>query len=172
MAESIRTDSYRDLKRRGLHPWARRAMLLVLVAAVVLAMAGTFGQRTGAASQARGQAATLTLSGPAHLRGGLYFQAKINVLAHRRLSTPTLVLDGGFLDGLTINTIEPQATQELNRNGRLVLQYGALQGGHRLTVWIEYQVNPTTVGGRTQRVELDDGGTPLAAVTRDFRSFP
>ena len=130
-----------------------------------------FGQRTGS-SAATSDAATLALSGPSHIRGGLYLQAKISVLAHRQLSTPTLVLNRGFLDGLTINTIEPQASQELNRNGQLVLQYGALKAGHRLTVWIEYQVNPTTVGARTQRLELDDGETPIAAVTRDFRSFP
>jgi hypothetical protein len=94
------------------------------------------------------------------------------VLAHQQLSTPTLVLNRGFLDGLTINTIEPQASQELNRNGALVLQYGAIQAGHRLNVWIEFQVNPTTVGARTQRLELDDGQTPVAVLTRNFRSFP
>lgn len=171
MAESIRAGRYRDLQGRGAHPWARRLILLILAAFVALALAGLYGQRTGT-SHADSSAAALTLSGPARVRGGLYFQAKVTVQAHRQLSNPALVLGRGFLDGLTINTIEPQASQELNRNGALVLQYGAIQAGHRLNVWIEYQVNPTTAGGRTQRLELDDGDTPVAVVTRSFRSFP
>jgi hypothetical protein len=171
MAESIRAGRYRDLEGRASHPWARRAILLILAAFVALGLAGFYGQRTGT-THADSSAAALTLSGPARVRSGLYFQAKITVQAHRQLSNPTLVLSRGFLDGLTINTIEPQASQELNRNGALVLQYGAIQAGHRLDVWIQYQVDPTTTGGRTQRLELDDSDAPLVAVSRSFRSFP
>jgi hypothetical protein len=171
MAESIRAGRYRDLEGRASHPWARRAILLILTAFAALGLAGLYGQRTGT-SHAESSGAALTLSGPARVRGGLYVQAKITVLAHRQLSNPTLVLNRGFLDGLTINTIEPQASQELNRNGALVLQYGGIQAGHRLNVWIQYQVNPTTTGRRTQRLELDDGQTPVVVLTRSFRSFP
>jgi hypothetical protein len=94
------------------------------------------------------------------------------VVARQRLAQPKLVLDQGFLDGLTVNTIEPQASQELNRDGRLVLEYDAIAAGEQLTVWIQYQVNPTTVGSRTQRIELDDGQRPITQVTRELTSFP
>jgi hypothetical protein len=146
-------------------------LLLAITALPVLALIGIFGQRTDTTS-VNGGAATLELSGPSRIRGGLYLQTRITVRAHQQLSKPTLVLDRGFLNGLTVNTIEPQASQELNRNGSLVLQYNGIQAGNRLTVWVEYQVNPTTVGGRTQTLELDDGDTKVATIARHFTSFP
>jgi hypothetical protein len=171
MAESIRTESYRDLEGRHSHPWVRRALLALLAAVPVLALLNTFGQRVGR-SETQASAAILTLSTPSKIRGGLLYQTKINVLARRRLAQPKLVLDRGFLDGLQVNTIEPQASQELNRDGRVVLEYGAVAAGEQLTLWIDYQNNPTNVGGQTQRVELDDGQTPIATITRHLTSFP
>jgi hypothetical protein len=171
MAESIRTESYRDLEGRASHPWHRRALLMLLVAVPVLALFNVFGQRTQR-TEAQAPAAALTVSTPGHLRAGLIYQTKINVVARQRIAQPKLVLDRGFMDGLTVNTIEPQASQELNRDGRLVLEYDAIAAGEQLTVWIQYQVNPTTVGSRTQRLELDDDQTPIAQITRHVTSFP
>jgi len=171
MAGSIRTESYRDLEGRASHPWHRRAWLALLAVVPVLALFNVFGQRTQHTT-AQAPEAALTISSPGHVRGGLIFQTKVNVVARQRLAQPKLVLDQGFLDGLTVNTIEPQASQELNRDGRLVLEYDAIAAGEQLTVWIQYQVNPTTVGSRTQRIELDDGQTPITQVTRKLTSFP
>ena len=39
-------------------------------------------------------------------------------------------------------------------------------------LYVEYQVNPTTVGTRTLKVELDDGDTPVATLKRTLRVFP
>jgi hypothetical protein len=171
MAESIRTDTYRDLAGRGAHPWARRVLLTLLAAIPVLALIGVFGQRV-VRTHVSAPAANLSISAPTRVRGGLLFQSKITVLARRKLSQPKLVLGPGFLDGLTVNTIEPNASQELSRDGSLVLEYGAVPAGQRLTVWVEYQVNPTTVGKQRQRLELDDGINPIATITRDLTSFP
>jgi hypothetical protein len=113
---------------------------------------GVFGQRTDH-TNAQSPQATLTLSGPSRLRG-LLFQWRLQVRAREDLAQPKLALDEGFFNGLTVNTIEPQASQELNRNGHVVLEYGTLSAGQLLTVWIQYQANPTTVGSRTIRVQL------------------
>ena len=172
MAESsIRVGRYRDLEGRNAHPWHRRALLAVLAAIPVLALFGVFGQRTDT-TKAQAAQATLTLSGPSRLRGGLLYQWKLQVAAHQNLSQPKLALDQGFLNGLTVNTIEPQASQELNRNGHVVLEYDTLNAGQQLTVWIQYQVNPTTVGRRTIRVELDDGNNPITSISRRVTVFP
>jgi hypothetical protein len=168
---SIRAETYRDLKGRNRHPWQRRAVLALLAAIPVLALIGVFGQRTDR-TEADAPQAALTLAGPTRLRGGLLFQWKINVVARQRIAQPKLVLDEGFLNGLTVNTIEPQASQELNRDGRVVLEYDAVAAGEQLTVWIQYQVNPTTVGERTVRVELDDGQTRVATIAKHVRVFP
>ena len=171
MAESIRTESYRDLIGRGRQPWMRRVLLVLLLVVPVLALLDVFGQRD-TTSHAAAPAADLTLKAPTHVRGGLLYQSKVTVQAHRQISQPKLVLNEAFLDGLTVNTIEPAASQELSRNGELVLEYGAIPAGQHMTVWIQYQVNPTTVGSRTQRLELDDGDNPLVTISRSYTSFP
>jgi hypothetical protein len=171
VADTAIRDEYRDLRGRRSHPWIRRAFILLLFAVAVVALAGVFGQETKHTT-VQAPAATLTLSSPTKVRGGLYFQTKIKVVARQNLAKPKIVLDDGFFDGLTLNTSEPQASQEINRNGRIAFDYDALGAGQQLTLWLQYQVNPVTVGSRTQRVELDDGDTPVATITRNFTSFP
>ena len=171
MPGSIRTETYRDLKGRTSHPWYRRGLLALIAVIPILALFGVFGQRTDR-TEANTPQATLTMSGPSRLRGGLLFQWKLQVLAHQNLAKPKLTLNPAFLNGLTVNTIEPQASQELNRNGNLVLEYDTLNAGQQLTVWVQYQVNPTTVGRRTARVELDDGDTAITSITRHVTVFP
>lgn len=172
MGESaIHPETYRDLEGRNAHPWHRRALLVLIAVIPILALIGVFGQRTVRTSASTAQA-TLTMSGPSRLRGGLLYQWKLQVTAHQDLAKPKLALDEGFLNGLTVNTIEPQASQELNRNGHVVLEYDTLSAGQQLTVWIQYQVNPTTVGRRTVRVELDDGNTPITSITKHVTVFP
>ena len=171
MADSAIRDEYRDLQRRRTEPWIRRAFILLLFAIAVVALAGLFGQETKHTT-VQSPAASMTLSSPTKVRGGLYFQTKITVVARQNLAAPKIVLNDGFFDGLTLNTSEPQPSQEINRNGRIAFDYDTLNAGQQLTLWLQYQVNPVTVGGRTQRVELDDGNTPVATIARDFRSFP
>jgi hypothetical protein len=168
---SIHPRTYRDLEGRNAHPWHRRALLVVIAVIPILALIGVFGQRTDHSTAATPQA-TLTMSGPSRLRGGLLYQWKLQVAAHQDLAKPKLTLDEGFLNGLTVNTIEPQASQELNRNGHVVLEYDTLSSGQQLTVWIQYQVNPTTFGSRTVRVELDDGDNAITSITRHVTVFP
>jgi hypothetical protein len=38
--------------------------------------------------------------------------------------------------------------------------------------WIEFQVNPTTVGHRRQNVELDDGGKQILTAHRTLTVYP
>jgi hypothetical protein len=100
------------------------------------------------------------------------FQARFDVRALREIRRPRLILDPGWLDGLTQNTSEPQATQERSDNGRIVLEYDTLPAGRKLSVWLQYQVNPTHVGKTKQDVELWDGTTRLVHLDHSFTTFP
>jgi hypothetical protein len=170
-ARSDWVDRHRDLDGRGSEPWARRAGLLVLAALVVAALLNTFGQRTEI-STATAPAASLSLDAPDHVRGGVIFQARFTVKAFREVKQPLLVLDQGWLDGLTQNTSEPTATSERTDNGRLVLEYDTIPAGRKLEVWLQYQVNPTHVGETDADAELWDGDTRLARLDHSLRSFP
>ena len=46
------------------------------------------------------------------------------------------------------------------------------RAGRKLVVYLQYQVNPTNVGRRSQDVELHDGETLLAEADRTLTVFP
>jgi hypothetical protein len=150
---------------------ARRVVISVFAAVALLALWGAFGQRaTG--SNAAGAAAVLRLEAPETVRGGIFFQARIDVTATRAVRQPRLVFDGGWLEGLQVNSIEPAAESESSRDGLLVLSYGALAPGDRLRVYMQFEVNPTNVGQHSFGFELDDAQTRIARIDRDLRVLP
>jgi hypothetical protein len=136
-----------------------------------LALLNAFGQETST-SRASGSVGTLTVQAPERVRGGLMFQVRVDVTAAHDIKEPQIVVSPGLLDQLTVNSIEPQALNESNSNGRLTLSYGRIPAGQRLTVWLDYQVNPANLGRQTANVLLTDGATPLAAVRRDITILP
>ena len=167
----ISAERHRDLAGRGFEPWLRRLLLALLLVLIVVALAGAIGQRPRA-SQAAGPRAVLGVQAPERVRGGLLYQARFTITARRDIKQPQLILGPGWFDGLTINEIEPQPSEESNRNGRVALIYDELAPGDTLRVWLEYQVNPTTVGRRVQMTELDDGDRPLVVHRRPLTILP
>jgi hypothetical protein len=162
---------HRDLQGRRWHPWLRRGLLGLVALVLVLALFDVFGQETST-TRAEAGAATLSVSAPGAVRGGLLFQARITTEAHTELRDATLVLNQAWLDGLTVNTIEPSPLNEASRDGNLVFDLGHLPAGSKHVLYLDYQVNPTTVGSRTLRLELQDGETPVTSLERTLRIFP
>ena len=152
-------------------PVIRRICIALLVVLCALGLANLFGQRPGT-SKAATAAASLSLYAPTHLRSGLYFEARFHVVARRELKKATLVLDPGWAEGITINTIEPSPIGEASADGKLVLTLGHIPAGKSYIVFMQLQVNPTNVGHRSQDVELDDGTTPLLRIERAVTIFP
>jgi hypothetical protein len=167
----LSSERHRDLVGRGRDVWVRRVGLLLLFAVVVAALFNVFGQHP-TTSSASSPAASLRLEAPESARGGDIFEARFDVRASREIRQPLLILDPGWLDGLTQNTSEPQAAEERSDNGRIVLEYDTLPAGRRLTVWLQYQVNPIHVGKTAQDVELWDGGTRLVHLDHSLTTFP
>lgn len=167
----LSADRHRNLAGRGHHPWYRRSLLGAVAVLPVLALLDVFGQKP-VTSYARGPAATLTVDAPEHLRGGLIYQARFEVRALNPIHQAQLVLDRGWWEGMSVNSIEPNPSSESTLNGEVRLSYGSLGPGKTLVVWIYYQTNPTNVGHRSQDAELEDGGTLLAGVRRRVTIFP
>ena len=161
----------RDLSGRTWHPWVRRGLLALVAVPPVLALANVFGQHQSAHSATAG-AATLTVNAPSQVRGGLLYTASFTVRARSELKKATLVLDPGWIDGMQVNSVSPQPVDEGSRNGKVVLVLGHIAAGQRVQYWIEFQVNPTTLGTRSQNVELDDGAQQILTEHRKLTVYP
>jgi len=169
--QGLSVERHRDLAGRAHQVWYRRALILVLVAIVALALANFFGQKP-TTSRAQSAAASLELQAPERVRGGLMFQGRFTLLARQDLKTPKLILTPGWFEQMTVNGLEPQPSTQTTRNGDVVLTFDSLKAGQRLVFWTYFQVNPTNIGRRTQDVELDDGNTPLLRLNRTVTIFP
>jgi hypothetical protein len=157
------------LERSGIV--VRRIGYAVLGAIVVLGLLNVFGQRPTTAT-ADDTAARLQLYAPSHLRGGLLYMARFRVTAKQDLKDATLVLDQGWGESITINTIEPSPAEETSDNGRLSFALGRIPAGESFVLFMEFQVNPTNVGRRSQNVELRDGETHITTIERTVTVFP
>jgi len=150
---------------------ARRVVLALFALVSLAALAGLIGQRPSVSAHAT-PAVRMTLSAPETVRGGIFFQSRVDVRALRPIQYPRLVLSDGWLEGMQVNSIEPSPASESSRDGRVVLSYGSLQAGDILRVWMQFEVNPTNVGNRSYTLELDDGDHPIARIPRTLRVLP
>ena len=162
----------RNRDRAGRTEVRVRRVLVALVCALLLAgLLNVFGQRP-ATSEAGTAAASLKVYAPKHVRGGLYYEARFTVTARHELKNAQLVLNSGWLEGLTVNTIEPSPLGEASRDGKLVLTLGHIRANTSYLLFMQLQVNPTNVGHRSQDVALYDGGTFLTSVERAITVYP
>jgi hypothetical protein len=161
----------RDLDPRSREIWIRRSLFGLICVVPVLALLNVFGQRpettTGTADAAR-----LSISAPSRVRGGLLYQARFQITPTRKLTQAELVLDRGWLDGMTINTIEPSPASQRSLDGKLSFDLGPITAGRSYLLIVDFQVNPTNVGRGDQTVWLYDGNKALVTVHRTITVFP
>jgi len=151
--------------------WWRRGVLTLVAAFLVAALLDVFGQRPNG-SRVQVPAATLSVYAPTAVRGGLLWEARFHVTARQEIKKAMLVLDSGWAEGMQINTIEPSPIGEASRDGKLAFDLGHIPAGRSFVLYLQFQVNSTNVGRRSQTVRLDDGETPLATVHRTVTVFP
>jgi hypothetical protein len=171
-AGGLSREYHQDLEGRSFEPWVRRAALLILLLFVGAGLLSLFGQ-TPETIRSTADRAALSLTAPGTVRGGLLYQTQITVTAGPDgLHKPELALSSGFIDGITLNTLEPSPVEEDSSNGNLILTFAALEPGETLTVWLDGQVNPTTVGSRTQHLELREDGDPVTGLSSPVKVLP
>jgi hypothetical protein len=149
----------------------RRVVVALLSLVLLAGLLNVFGQRP-ATSEAGTTAASLKVYAADRVRGGLYYEARFTVTARQDIKEATLVLDSGWMEGITVNTIEPSPVGEASRDGKLVLTLGHVPAGTSYILYLQLQVNPTNVGHRSQDVALYDGDTFLTSVDRAVTVFP
>jgi hypothetical protein len=88
------------------------------------------------------------------------------------LNRATLILDPGWLEGMSVNTIEPSPVSETSNEGRLSLNLGPIAAGSTYTLFMQFQTNPTNVGHRAASVSLVANGRRILRVRRSITIFP
>jgi hypothetical protein len=162
---------HRDLVGRETDPWVRRAILVVILLIAAAALANVFGQMP-LTSRAATPAAIVSVYSPSHVRGGLLYTSRFHVTAQTNLRKAQLVLSPGWFEGMQVNSMVPQPVSSGSHNGSVVLDLGHLAKGASYILWIQFQVNPTNVGRRSQDVELTDGVHVLMRIHRTITVFP
>jgi hypothetical protein len=149
----------------------RRVFFGLLILVIAAGALNLFGQRPKD-SFASASEANLHVFAPTALRGGLYYEGRFTIDAQQEIEKAVLVLDSGWTEQMQINTIEPAPVGESSRDGRLALEFGHVPAGQKLVVWMQFQVNPTNVGRRSQDVELYDDTTLITRVDRTVTVYP
>lgn len=161
----------RHVNQRDYTPWTRRLALALMLAFCILALLDTFGQAARSVTT-DSPAASLSVDSPDRLRGGLIFTSVITVVAHQKLQDARLVLSPGWFNGMTLNAQAPQSNQQSSDAGGASFDYGPLDAGTAMPVWISWQANPTTAGPRDQDVVVMDGDRTVVALHRRVVVFP
>ena len=162
----------RDLEGRAWEIWVRRGLFALLPIVALLGLLNIFGQHPQTTTVNAAGAASLKLFAPDVVRSGLLWQARFHITAQRDLKQATVVLSPGWLEGMTVNTIEPSPVGEASNNGRLSLDLGHIPAGQSYLLFMQFQTNPTNVGRRDASVTLKDGDTPILQVHRTVTIFP
>jgi hypothetical protein len=171
LPDGIDLARHRDFQGRERGQWARRVFLVILLAFVVAALLNVFGSAS-TTSEASGPAATLTVTAPEAVRGGILYQARFTIHALRPIGAPVIVLDRGWFEQTTVNTLEPEAVATTSDKNHVKLRFPPLAPGRTLVVYLDLQANPTNVGSHEADVALYDADRPLAAVERTQIDFP
>src|SRR3954467_10705162 len=79
--------------------WTRRAVMTIFAVVALLGLLDVFGQGT-TQTVAGTPAAVLSLTAPEAVRGGLFFQSRIEIRARRAIAHPPLVLRQGRMAGI------------------------------------------------------------------------
>src|SRR5919202_715705 len=104
--DTIVLKQHRDLDGREKDLWIRRALFALLLVVPLLALFNLFGQRPGT-SKATVSEAALSVYAPTRVRGGLLWEARFHITAHREIKKAILILGSGWLEGVTGNTGQP-----------------------------------------------------------------
>jgi hypothetical protein len=169
--DGIDLSRHRDFEGRRLGQILRHGFLALLLALVVAGLLNLFGQAS-TTSSVEGAAATLTLTAPNRVRGGLLYQATFRIHARQAIGAPTLVLARGWLEQTTVNTVEPEPVATTSDEGHVKLRFAPMPPGRTLTVYVDLQVNPTNLGSHDGDVALFDADRPLVAIDRTQLDLP
>ena len=102
----------------------------------------------------------------------MLWQARFDIRANREIKDAVLVLDSGWLESMTVNSLEPTPSNQTSRNLSLALDLGHIPAGKTWRQYMQFQANPVNAGSQSQGVTLYDGNVPLLHLNRNIMVWP
>ena len=171
LPQGIDLPRHRDYEGKEAGQWLRHGFLLLLAIFVIAALLNAFGAKPQT-EEASAAAATLKVTAPERVRGGLLYQARLEIHAEEAIGAPTLVFDKGWIEETTINTVEPEPAETTTDARHLKMRFAPLESGRTLAVYIALQANPNNVGTHNADVALYDADEEIASINRTQINFP
>lgn len=171
LPQGIDLSRHRDFEGKQAGQWLRHGFLVLLTLFVVAALFNAFGAKPQT-EEASAAAGTLRVTAPERIRGGLLYQARLEIHANEAIGAPTLVFDKGWIEETTINTLEPEPAETTSDARHLKVRYPPLEPGRDLTVFISLQANPNNVGTHNADVALYDADREISSIDRTQVNFP
>src|SRR3954451_2732745 len=164
---------HRDWEGRRYERFLPNTLFALLCVLPILALLNVFGQNPSVTKVTNPHGvASLELSAPEAVRSGLIWQARFDIRANKEIKDAVLVLDSGWLESMTLNSMEPSPAQETSRDGSIALDLGDIPAGKLWRQYLQFQANPVNAGSQSQGVTLYDGNVPLLRVNRDLTVWP
>jgi hypothetical protein len=153
----------------------RHASLFSLAVLLLVMLLGISGLLAGAPTDPRSgdfANARLTVTVPATMRNGQFFEMRLLVEAHRPIDKLVIALPPKLWRDLTINTMVPAASEEAFEDGAFRFDYGALEAGKALVVKVDGQINPPLTLGNRGEIAIYDGEQRIGAVSVQVTVLP
>ena len=161
----------RDLKGIENRPVLRWALLTLLGLFVLSGLLNTFGQKPHTSSAVT-DGAELEVYSPERLRSGLFFMSRFTIRAEEEIEAATLVLDPGWLEGITLNSTRAVAGRGSKPRREDRSRSRASSRGDEACLLPPLPGQPDRVRAALAGRELQDGETPLLHIDRTVTIFP
>jgi hypothetical protein len=153
---------------------ARRVMVALLVAVVVLAITGYLGTREQTAMAVAADGTELEVSYLRITRRGLSTPLKVRVRRPDAFAADPVVLriSARYMELWDRNAVQPEPSAERSEGDAIVLEFDPPERSDTLRVDFDSRADPSFGGSRAASIELLDGDSPLVGVEIETRVLP
>jgi hypothetical protein len=155
--------------------WRRHASPVGLVAfglVVALALSGVLGHERTWAAQSDGSGTRLEVHTSEVVRNGEFIEMRVRVVAGSDVGELVIGIEDAIWEDVTVNTMIPGASEEINENGETRFTFAELAAGTEFLFKIDMQINPDIVGGNGGRITVYDGDTEIVATEIGIAVLP
>jgi hypothetical protein len=139
---------------------------------IAAALAGVLGGGAPQVSRGSSSAAHMTVTAPAVLRSGNWFETELDITPSAAVEDLTIRIDQGLWHRLSIDTMVPDAESAEALDGRYSYHFGKVEAGERFTLKLDGQIQPAGLRRLEGAFEAADGDRPLVRVPVSITVLP